>query len=206
MKNMRKLQVLFVLISLGVVSFRAQVATPTPQLYSPKTLEELKTIMRAALGSDYAYRQTAYLSNNIGPRLSGSPQAQRAVEYVAAEMKKLGLEVRLQKISVPHWVRGEEKAELIEFPGMAAGTTQKIIITALGGSIATPDQGMTGEVIVVNNYDELNALGRAKVEGKIVLFNNKFDTEMAASGFGGNAYGQAVAYRGGGATAAGRLG
>src|SRR5688572_15013201 len=206
MKNMRKLQVLFVLISLGVVSFRAQVATPTPQLYSPKTLEELKTIMRAALGSDYAYRQTAYLSNNIGPRLSGSPQAERAVEYVAAEMRKLGLEVRLQKLSVPHWVRGEEKAELVMFSGMASGTTQKVVITALGGSIATPNEGMTAEVVVVKNFDQLEALGRSKVEGKIVLFNNRFDTEMAASGFGSNAYGQAVQYRGRGPIAAARLG
>jgi Iap family predicted aminopeptidase len=166
----------------------------------------MRSIMQSALASDYAYQQTAYLSNNIGPRLSGSPQAERAVEYVAAELRKLGLEVRLQKVSVPHWVRGDEKAELVEFPGMAAGTMQKVVITALGGSIATPDEGMTGEVVVVNSFDELNALGREKVEGKIVLFNNKFDREMAASGFGGNAYGQAVAYRGGGAIAAARLG
>src|SRR5687767_8505559 len=169
MKNMRKLQVLFVLISLGVVSFRAQVATPTPQLYSPKTLEELKTIMRAALGSDYAYRQTAYLCNNIGPRLSGSPQAQRAVEYVADEMRKLGLEVRLQKLSVPHWVRGEEKGALIEFPGMTPGTTQKLVLTTLAGSARTPPEGLTAEIIVVNNLDELNLLGKEKIQGKIVL-------------------------------------
>src|SRR5688500_6208677 len=111
---MRKLMLLFVTIGIGVMSVRAQVATPTRRLYSAKTLEELKAIMRAALDNDYAYRQTAYLSNNIGPRLSGSPQAERAVEYVAAEMRKLGLDVRLQKPSVPHCVRGEEKAELVD--------------------------------------------------------------------------------------------
>jgi carboxypeptidase Q len=183
-----------------------QIAAPTPILYSAETVKKMGSVQAAALSSDYAYKQTAYLSNNIGPRLSGSAQAQRAVEYVAEEMRKAGLEVRLQKISVPHWVRGIETGELTEFPGMAAGTTQKVILTAIGGSIATPVNGITADIIVVNNYDELNALGRKGVEGKIVLFNSKFDRELAASGFGGQAYGQAVQYRGGGANAASRLG
>jgi carboxypeptidase Q len=180
--------------------------SPTPTLYSEKTLEQLKQIQKAALQSDYAYRQTAYLSNNIGPRLSGSTQAQRAVEYVAEELKKLGLEVRLQKLSVPHWVRGEERGELVEFEGMANGTTQKIVLTALGGSIATDANGLIGEIVVVNNFDELERLGRKNVEGKIVLFNYKFDRQMQESGFGGQAYGQATQYRGGAAIAAARLG
>jgi carboxypeptidase Q len=205
MGSMRSIIVLGIVLINSILAF-GQTATPTPELYSATTIANMRRLMQAALASDYAYRQTAYLSNNIGPRLSGSPQAERAVQYVAEEMRKLGLEVRLQQISVPHWVRGDERAELVEFPGMAAGTTQKVIITALGGSVATPPAGLTGEVVVVTNYDELNALGRQRVEGKIVLFNNRFDRELAAGGFGGQAYGQAVAYRGGGAIAAGRLG
>lgn len=183
-----------------------QQAAPTPELYSAKTIENMRAIQNAALASNYAWKHTAYLSNNIGPRLSGSAQAQRAVEYVADEMRKLGLEVRLQKLSVPHWVRGEEKGEIIEFPGMAKGTTQKLVLTALGGSIATAESGLTADVVVVNDFVELNRLGRAGVEGKIVLVNYKFDREMAASGFGSNAYGQATQFRGGAAIAAGRLG
>jgi carboxypeptidase Q len=179
---------------------------PTPPLYTEKTLAELKRLQRAALESDYAYRQTAYMCNNIGPRLSGSLQAARAVEYVAAEMRKLGLKVELEELLVPHWVRGAETGALVQFPGMAPGTTQKIILAALGGSVATPAAGLTAEVVTVSNFDELNALGRSKVQGKIVLFNNKFDRQMAAQGFGGNAYGQAVAYRGAGPSAASRLG
>jgi carboxypeptidase Q len=179
---------------------------PTPILYSEKTLAQLKQIQQAAFESDFALRQTAYLSYNIGARLTGSPQAQRAVEYVAAEMKKLGLDVRLQKLTVPHWVRGEERGELVEYEGMAQGTTQKVVLTALGGSIATAPNGLVAEIIVVNNFDELEKLGRKNVEGKIVLFNNKFDREMAAVGFGGQAYRRAVAYRSGGAAAAARLG
>src|SRR5215216_150760 len=87
------------------------VATPsaspsaTPIVFSPQTLADLKQLQQAALKSDYAYRQVAHLSNNIGPRLTGSAQAQKAVDYVAAELKALGLEVQLEKLMVPHWVR-----------------------------------------------------------------------------------------------------
>src|ERR1051326_1247256 len=74
--------------------------TPTPPLYSTQTISELKQLQQAALKSDYAYRQVAHLSNNIGPRLSGSEQAQKAVDYVAAEFKALRLEVQLEKVMV----------------------------------------------------------------------------------------------------------
>jgi carboxypeptidase Q len=175
-------------------------------LYSPQLLKELKQIQEAALASDYAYRQVAYLSNNIGPRLSGSLQAERAVQYVAGEMRRLGLDVKLEKLMVPHWVRGVETGELVQFPGQAPQTTQKIVLTALGGSIATPPTGLTAEVVVVNNYQELEALGRAKVAGKIVLFNVRFDRQMAAQGYGGDAYGEVAGYRVFGASAAARQG
>ena len=179
---------------------------PPAVQYSPELISQIKRIQQAALESDYAYRQLAHLSNNIGPRLSGSPQAQTAVEYVAAELRKLGLEVQLEKVMVPHWVRGEETGALTEYPGMSPNTTQKIVLTALGGSVATPFEGLTAEVVVVNNFDELTALGRERVAGKIVLFNAKFDQQLADNGFAGPAYGQSVIYRGIGASAAARLG
>ena len=121
-------------------------------------------------------------------------------------MRKLGLEVRLQKLTVPHWVRGEEKGELMEWVGMGKGTTQRIVLTALGGSVATSKDGLIAEVVSVEDLDELKALGRSKVEGKIVLFNNKFDREMANAGFGGNAYSLAGTYRRIGAIEAAKLG
>ena len=138
-----KFQILFIVALLTISKAFAQQPTsaPTPVLYSEKTLSELNRIQKAALSSDYALSQVAYLSNNIGPRLSGSPQAERAVQYVAQEMRRLGLAVRLQKVMVPHWVRGAEHGELIGYDGMAPGTTQKIVLTALGGSIATPADG-----------------------------------------------------------------
>ncbi|MBZ5552744.1 MAG: M20/M25/M40 family metallo-hydrolase [Acidobacteriia bacterium] len=178
----------------------------TSYTYPPQLMNELKQVQQAALKSDYAYAQLRHLTNNIGPRLTGSPQAQQAVEYVASEMRRLGLDVQLEKLTVPHWVRGQETGELVQFPGQAPDTVQKIVLTALGGSVATPAEGVTAEVVVVNDFDELNALGREKVSGKIVLFNKRFDKQMAAEGYGGPAYGQSVVYRGLGASAAARLG
>jgi Zn-dependent M28 family amino/carboxypeptidase len=202
----QKLVLFLIALLIFTNSAIAQQTQPTPVLYSEKTLKDLKRLQSFALGSDYAYNQTGYLSNNIGPRLTGSPQAERAVQYVAEEMRKLGLEVTLQKLDVPHWVRGEERGELVEFEGMAAGTTQKIVLTALGGSVATDEKGLTAEVVVVQSYDELNKLGREKVAGKIVLFNVKFDKTLAELNQAGAAYGQVTQYRGGGAIAAARLG
>lgn len=179
-----------------------EAAAPLPD----QLITDLARLRDAALASDYALRQTAYLCNNIGPRLSGSPQAARAVEYIAGEMRALGLDVRLEEVRVPHWVRGEESAALTQFPGMAPGTTQKIVITALGPSVATPPTGLLAPVVVVRSFDELNRLGQSQVKGRIVLFNVKFDEAIQDQGSGTEAYGQAVAYRSGGAVAAARLG
>src|SRR2546430_967605 len=176
----------------------------TPIVFSPQTLGELKRLQQAALTSDYAYRQVAHISNNIGPRLTGSAQAGKAVEYVASELKTIGCEVQLERVMVPHWVRGEETAELVQFPGQAENTTQKIVLCALGGSVPTPTEGIEAEVIAVRNFDELKSLPRNKVAGKIVLFNHPFDKQMAAEGRGGEAYDEAVVYRADGPSAAAR--
>ena len=195
------------ILTSSVPAVRAQqTPAPTPAPYSEQTLAELPRLQQAALRSDYAYRQVEHLANNIGPRLSGSAQAQKAVEYVADEMKALGLEVTLEPVLVPHWVRGEETASLVAYPGQAEGTTQKIVLTALGPSVATPPEGLTAEVVTVKDFHELAALGRAKVAGKIVLFNHPFDQQMAAVGQGLDAYAQAVIYRRDGPSAAARYG
>src|SRR5512143_2544646 len=148
---------------------------PKPKTYSAELMQKLVALRDAALSDDYAYRQVAYLTDNIGPRPTGWPQTDAAVHYVADELRKLGLEVRLEEVHVPRWTRGMESGELVEYPGQAAGATQKIILTALGGNTPTPAGGLTGEVVVVNSFDELQAMGRQKVAGKIVLFNVAFD-------------------------------
>src|SRR6202522_1820864 len=161
----------------------------------PQLLEELTAIKSAALTDDYAYHQLAHLTENIGPRPTGSVQADAAVDYVAAEMRQLGLDVQLEEVKVPHWVRGAETAELVEYSGQAKGTGQKIVLTALGGSSATPAQGITADVGVVSDFDQLKALGREGITGKIVLFNELYDKQKAAAGMAFTAYGEAVRYR-----------
>ena len=184
---------------------------PSTTLVAPPTLSkeligQLQSVRDAALASDYAWNRLAHLTENIGPRPAGSPQAQAASEYVAGEMRKLGLDVHLEEARISHWVRGEEKAELVEFPGQPPQVTQKIILTALSGGSATPAEGITAEVVVVHSFGELTSLGRDKVAGKIVLFNVRYDTRKALGGFAFEAYGEAVMYRAKGGEAVATLG
>jgi hypothetical protein len=174
--------------------------------WTPGQLATMERLRDAALNDPYALDQLRHLTDNIGPRLSGSPQAEQAVHYVAAQMTALGAEVSLEKAMVPHWVRGVETAELLSWPGQAPGTTQKIVLTALGGSVATPASGLTAEVVVVDDWKQLRALSPDAVKGKILLFNHKFNKELAAQGRGGAAYGDAVAYRAAGPSAGATLG
>jgi carboxypeptidase Q len=187
-------------------SYEDELATAPAKTYPPQLMTDLAQLRDAALADDYAYRQVAHLSDNIGPRPEGSPQAQAAVEYVAEELRKLGLVVHQEEVMVPRWVRGQESAELVEYPGQAAGTTQKVVLTALSGNKPTSPEGITADVVVVNNFDELQALGRDKVAGKIVLFNVRFDQRKAADGLALDAYQEAVVYRGLGAKRAAALG
>ncbi len=205
----RKLIAVTVLVLWATLTWSQSQATSVkaaPAALSPELREQLQTLRDAALASDYAWNQLAHLTENIGPRPAGSLQAQAAADYVAAEMRKLGLDARLEPATVSHWVRGEERAELVEFPGQAPPITQCIVLTALSGSSATPADGVTAEVIVVHSFAELTALGREKVAGKIVLFNVPYDERKAVAGHAFEAYGEAVVYRVRGAKAVADLG
>jgi len=211
----------FIAATLAVPSCAAQnPAPPAPTMHdrinamlaegksawTPAQLATMERLRDAALKDPYALDQLRHLTDNIGPRLSGSPQAEQAVYYVAAQMSLLGAKVTLEKATVPHWIRGVETAELISWLGQTPGTTQKILLTALGGSVATPANGLTAEVIVVDDWKQLRALPPDAVKGKILLFNRKFNKELAAQGRGGAAYGDAVAYRAAGPSAGAALG
>jgi len=181
-------------------------AKAAPASFSSELREQLQALRDAALKSDYAWDQLAHLTETIGPRPAGSPQAQAASEYVGAELRKLGLDVKLEPATVSHWVRGEERAELVEFPGQAPQVTQRIVLTALSGSAATPQNGLAADVVVVHSFAELTALGRDKVAGKIVFFNVPYDERKALAGHAFEAYGEAVVYRSRGAKEAATLG
>ena len=202
-KHNRQIYLIAVLALLGTL----EAQTPAAATWSAETLQQLQQVSQTALQDDYAYRETAHLTDNIGPRLAGSPQAAVAVEYVADELRKLGLEVRLEELTVPRWVRGEEHAEIVSYPGQAPGTQQKIVLAALASlNNATPPEGLTADVVAVSNFNELTALPDDKVKGKIVVFNYPFEERMAEQGFALSAYGEAVAYRQDGRLAAARRG
>ncbi len=169
---------------------------PSTGAWTPEQLATMARLRDAALDDPYALTELRHLTDNIGPRISGSPQAQHAVEWVAEQMRALGATVTIEKTSVPHWVRGEETAALTAWPGATSNTTQKIVLTALGQSVATPKDGISAPVVVVDSFADLKALPKDAVKGKILLLNERFDKQLAAQGRGGEAYGQAVLYRG----------
>lgn len=148
-----------------------------------------------------AYDMLHDLCINIGPRLSGSPEAARAVEWGKKKMEELGFEnVRLEPVTVPHWVRGKtEELVVVKFAGLPI---QTLNICALGGSIGTSKEGITAEAVEVHSFEELHALGD-KVKGKIVFYNRPMDRTKF---FPGEAYGGAVDQRSKGAIEAGKMG
>ena len=182
------------------IAVGAEAAKPSP--VDPATLAKIRD---AAMSSDWAWQHLAELTDKIGPRLSGSPQLAAAVTQVADGMRSLGARVTLQPAKVPHWVRGDERADLLEYPGRPAGITQRLHLTALGGSGATPAGGVTARVIVVQSFDELKARSK-EVRGNIVLFPVRFNQRLAENGDANDAYGQAVQYRVAGPSAAAALG
>ena len=126
-------------------------------------------LVGAALASDHAYRRLSELCDGVGHRLSGSKDLDRAIDWAQRAMREDGLErVRLQRVLVPHWVRGEEHAELVE------PARRPLAMLGLGRSIGTPPGGLTADVVEVRSFDALSRLPEPDVRGKIVLFNVPF--------------------------------
>src|SRR5438034_11424659 len=94
--------VLLLFASATLLHSQEQGPSPAEKLYSPQLTKELVTLRDAALSDDYAYRQVAHLTDNIGPRAAGSTQGKAAVDDVVADVRKVGLEVRLAEVLVPH--------------------------------------------------------------------------------------------------------
>lgn len=188
------------LLAAALPAAQAEVTTAAP--VDAATLERIRD---AALGSDYAWQRLADLADRIGPRLAGSRGAQAAEDQVAAAMQAAGLQVRLQTLKVPHWVRGEERGELVDYAGRPDGITQKLALTALGGSAATPARGLVAPVLLVRGLAELEARA-AEVPGCVVVISVPFDQNLADNGQAGPAYLQAGEARFKGPALAARLG
>ncbi|MBK5214812.1 MAG: M20/M25/M40 family metallo-hydrolase [Flavobacteriaceae bacterium] len=161
----------------------------------------LKKLYTTALTDGKAYDWLDYLSNEIGGRLSGSIEAESAVKYTEAELNELGLDkVWLQPVMVPKWTRGFKEYAYIE---SLAGDKTITNICALGGSVPTPSLGIKAEVVEVKGLDELSALGKEKLSGKIVFFNRPMDASLINTF---EAYGGAVDQRSRGASESAKYG
>ncbi|MES2558441.1 MAG: M20/M25/M40 family metallo-hydrolase [Bacteroidota bacterium] len=160
----------------------------------------LKRIYNEVLTQGKCYENLDYLSNRIGGRLSGSPQAQQAVEYTHQLLKGYGFDtVYLQEVMVPHWVRGVKEQGMI-----VKGSQQKPVhICALGNSVATPKGGLRAPVIEVRNFKELEAIGAERIKGKIIFYNRPMEPTYITTG---RAYGEAGDQRGIGAIMAAKYG
>ena len=160
----------------------------------------LKTIYSTSLTNGMSYDWLDHLSNNIGGRLSGSVEAERAVQYTKKELEKLGLDkVWLQPVMVPKWERGEKEKAFFEVSGLVI----EVNICALGGSVATAKDGISAKVIEVQNFEELATLGTEKIKGKIVFYNRPMQADFISTF---NAYGGCVDQRYAGAMEAGKYG
>lgn len=181
--------------------FLAAVCLAASFSYAQTDEEVIKTIYSTSLTNGHSYQWLDHLSNQIGGRLSGSLNAERAVEYTKEELEKLGLDkVWLQPVMVPKWIRGAKEFAYIE---SAPGKTTSVNICALGGSVATNPAGLRANIIEVKDFEELKALGEEKVKGKIVFFNRPMQPDLISTF---DAYGGCVNQRYSGAMEAGKLG
>lgn len=187
------------LISLSVSLFllvpcvKAQESTPKEQT--------IRKIYSEALTTNEAYSMLHELTKGIGHRLSGSPQAAAAVEWARQKMLSYGFDtVWLQPVMVPHWVRG--KAASAQILSTQSGN-EALQVIALGNSVGTGAEGLSAELIEVSSFEELEALSKKEVEGKIVFFNAVMNPEHINTF---QAYSETARYRTAGPAAAAKKG
>lgn len=144
--------------------------------FSQTDEEVFKSIFSTSLTNGKSYEWLDHLSNEIGGRLSGSLNAERAVEYTKSELEALGIDkVWLQPVMVPKWIRGAKEYAYVE---NTKGETTVMNICALGGSVATNPLGLKAELIEVQDFEELEALGKEKISGKIVFYNRPMQPDL----------------------------
>jgi carboxypeptidase Q len=162
----------------------------------------LRKIYDFYLTESSCYKNLGELCSSIGGRLSGSPQAEKSVQWAKKAMYAAGADtVYLQPCMVTHWERG--KKETCVLKSNALKKQQNLSIIALGGSVATPPAGLTAPVIEVRSFEELEQLGEKNIKGKIVFYNVFFNSKNVSTG---QSYGETVKYRHGGASRAAKYG
>ncbi len=164
----------------------ANAVEPAEERVHERYPDQVAALFAAAAESTLAYDRLRVLCDEIGHRISGSPQLEAAIDWAAGEMAADGLVVRTEEVMVPRWVRGEESVTLLQ------PVNRELAMLGLGMSVGGD---VTAEVVAVESFEELAALPDEAIAGKIVLFDAPFVT-----------YGQTVGVRGGAAVHAARRG
>ena len=158
--------------------------------------EAAARIIAEARGGRGAYQKLSELTDKIGHRFSGSPELDRAIAWAVQVMRADGLDVHTEKVMVPHWVRGAEDGEI------TGPVSRPLHLIGLGGTVSTPKAGITAPVVVVHDWDELEAK-HVQVKNAIVLFDVPLPAWSVEHGSG---YGDVVQYRGEGPARAAKAG
>lgn len=152
-----------------------------------------------ALNNGECYENLRYLCKNIGNRLAGSERADRAIEWGKQTLLNLSLDsVYLMPVEVPHWVRGDQETAFM----VRGAYREQLHAVALGGSVGTNGK-LSAEVVEVKSFEEMAALGKEKIKGKIVFFNKALDAALINTGA---AYGNTYEIRGRGPAEAAKYG
>lgn len=159
-------------------------------------VQQAQTLRRQAGESDLAWRIVAELTTRIGPRLAGSPAEARARALMVERLKALGFaNVRIEPFDLAGWRRGREEAAIV------SPAPQPLAVTALGGSVATPPDGLTAPVVRFPDLAALEAAPEGSLAGRIAFIDQRMFRAQDGSG-----YGQTVGIRVQGATAAAKKG
>lgn len=175
-----------------------QIATPAVVNLPEAMHEAADRLAQASQNTTLAWDRLAYMVDTYGHRLSGSKSLEAAIDWSLETMRKDGLEhVHRQKVMVPHWVRGQESAAIV------TPVKRTLNILGLGGTVGTGKKPLRAEVVVVHSLAEISQRGN-ELAGKIVLINQAMPAYQPETNEPG--YGQAVAIRVDGASAAARVG
>ncbi len=171
-----------------------------PGSLAPRHGATVERILEAARTRSRAMERLRDLCGNIGHRLSGSTELDRAVAWAVETLRADGQEnVRAEGVMVPRWERGREAGAFRAGPG---GSWVPLDLLGLGDSEGTPPEGIEADLVAARDFAALDVLGGA-VRGKVVLFTFPMRPFDPVEGAG---YGEAVAYRVNGASRAARLG
>jgi carboxypeptidase Q len=161
----RRLLLALLIVALPATSWTDTASDP---MWLAQVRPNAERLLAAATADGFAWRRLAEMTDTFGHRLSGSENLLRAMQWAVAAMKADGLEnIRTEPVIVPRWIRGREYAEIVDPPG------DPLEILGLGGTVATPPDGIEAEVLPVTSFDDLRAR-QADARGRIVLFDVAF--------------------------------